>query len=329
MRHERVRAGDRQTADVALAGRDVPRLVVAGAERPALRPLTRAKLLEEYRAWASAAPSSRASRASGGESRVRDRRALRAGVPASCSTAPRRRSSSSCHSLPVAYALAARDGDAPGARVPLAENATPYPFTRGRARARPSTCSSAWLAAPTLVDADFGRGRARADRGAHPRARADRARRRGALPRLGRRRLDLPPARAARARLPGGGAPRRPRPARRGVRRRTRASAPRCSAPRSCAPPGAASARPSCATSATRRRPERLRATGHTASDQVETILYRLVTSGNAKGIKARREDGVVRPLLPLWREETRGVLPRARASSSASTPRTPARRAG
>ncbi len=52
-------------------------------------------------------------------------------------------------------------------------------------------------------------------------------------------------------------------------------------------------------------RPERLRATGHTASDQVETILYRLVSSGNTKGIKARREDGVVRPLLELWREET------------------------
>ena len=50
---------------------------------------------------------------------------------------------------------------------------------------------------------------------------------------------------------------------------------------------------------------DRLRATGHTASDQVETILYRLVTSGNAKGIKARREDGVVRPLLGVWREET------------------------
>ncbi len=48
-----------------------------------------------------------------------------------------------------------------------------------------------------------------------------------------------------------------------------------------------------------------LRATGHTATDQVETILFRLASSGNAKGIKARREDGVVRPLLPLWREET------------------------
>jgi tRNA(Ile)-lysidine synthase len=49
----------------------------------------------------------------------------------------------------------------------------------------------------------------------------------------------------------------------------------------------------------------RLRATGHTASDQVETILYRLVSSGRATGIRARREDGIVRPLLPLWREET------------------------
>jgi len=48
-----------------------------------------------------------------------------------------------------------------------------------------------------------------------------------------------------------------------------------------------------------------LRATGHTASDQVETVLYRLVSSGNAKGIKPRREDAVVRPLLPIWREET------------------------
>ena len=48
-----------------------------------------------------------------------------------------------------------------------------------------------------------------------------------------------------------------------------------------------------------------LRATGHTASDQVETVLYRLVASGSTRGIRARRADGVVRPLLSLWREET------------------------
>jgi len=48
-----------------------------------------------------------------------------------------------------------------------------------------------------------------------------------------------------------------------------------------------------------------LRATGHTASDQVETVLYRLVSSGSTRGIRPRRADGVVRPLLTVWREET------------------------
>jgi tRNA(Ile)-lysidine synthase len=50
---------------------------------------------------------------------------------------------------------------------------------------------------------------------------------------------------------------------------------------------------------------DRLRATGHTASDQVETVLYRLVSSGKPGGIKPRREDDVVRPLLTVWRDET------------------------
>jgi tRNA(Ile)-lysidine synthase len=45
---------------------------------------------------------------------------------------------------------------------------------------------------------------------------------------------------------------------------------------------------------------DRLRATGHTASDQVETVLYRLASSGTTTGIKPRREDGVVRPLLTV-----------------------------
>jgi len=52
-------------------------------------------------------------------------------------------------------------------------------------------------------------------------------------------------------------------------------------------------------------RPELLRATGHTLSDQVETILYRLAARGTTKGIEVRRDDGVVRPLLGVWREET------------------------
>jgi tRNA(Ile)-lysidine synthase len=72
---------------------------------------------------------------------------------------------------------------------------------------------------------------------------------------------------------------------------------------------------------------DRLRATGHTASDQVETVLYRLVSSGSTRGIKARREDGVVRPLLELWRNETEEYcrarrLPYRLDSSNADTKR-------
>jgi tRNA(Ile)-lysidine synthase len=72
---------------------------------------------------------------------------------------------------------------------------------------------------------------------------------------------------------------------------------------------------------------DRLRATGHTASDQVETVLYRLVSSGRPTGIRVRRDDGVVRPLLVVWREETEAYclaegLPFRRDSSNAATKR-------
>jgi tRNA(Ile)-lysidine synthase len=51
---------------------------------------------------------------------------------------------------------------------------------------------------------------------------------------------------------------------------------------------------------------DRLRATGHTASDQVETILYRLASRGAATGMSPRSElPNLVHPLLPLWRAET------------------------
>lgn len=50
---------------------------------------------------------------------------------------------------------------------------------------------------------------------------------------------------------------------------------------------------------------DRMRATGHTASDQVETIVYRLASRGAATGMAPRRDDGVVHPLLGVWRPET------------------------
>jgi tRNA(Ile)-lysidine synthetase-like protein len=72
---------------------------------------------------------------------------------------------------------------------------------------------------------------------------------------------------------------------------------------------------------------DRLRATGHTASDQVETVLYSLVARGATQAIEAKRADGVVRPLLPLWREETEAYcrelgLPFRTDSSNAATRR-------
>ena len=70
-----------------------------------------------------------------------------------------------------------------------------------------------------------------------------------------------------------------------------------------------------------------LRATGHTASDQLESVLLGLVASGSPQRIKPKREDGVVRPLLGVWREETRAYcdehgLPYREDASNADTKR-------
>jgi tRNA(Ile)-lysidine synthase len=60
-------------------------------------------------------------------------------------------------------------------------------------------------------------------------------------------------------------------------------------------------------TLAERSGPEALVATGHTASDQLETILYRLAASPGRRALlgMATREGRVVRPLLEVTREQT------------------------
>ena len=55
--------------------------------------------------------------------------------------------------------------------------------------------------------------------------------------------------------------------------------------------------------------------TAHTADDQAETVLLRLVSGTGLRGlagIRARRRDGVARPLLPFTRQELRDWLRQA-----------------
>ena len=148
----------RQTADVALAGRDVPRVVVRRAERSASTATTRAARSRTtgrgrtVRASSDDAPG-------GGESRrhivERYVRGFRL-VP----RAPRRRALVVAHSLPIAYVLAALDGAAPAPRVPLVEarasaparrrtsSREPSPFWRAGAPHQPGEARARRVAAP-------------------------------------------------------------------------------------------------------------------------------------------------------------------------------------
>ena len=101
----------------------------------------------------------------------------------------------------------------------------------------------------------------------------------------------------------------------------TSATAPRCASGSACAlevrrPPRRrrpGTSRPGRATSATARRRELALArgadvaAGHTATDQVETILYRLASSPSRRALLGMRpRDGLlVRPLLGFTREQT------------------------
>jgi probable phosphoglycerate mutase len=135
----------RETADIALAGRDVPRLVDGRLNDPLLGRYE-GVYIDEYRAWASGVPSSVAPEA-GGESRLaiveRYTRAFR-----DLLARPEETILVVCHSLPVSYALGAREGTPPGPRVPLAEHAVPYPFTAEELDAA-ATLLEQWAANPT------------------------------------------------------------------------------------------------------------------------------------------------------------------------------------
>ncbi len=133
------------TADEALRGRDVPRLIVPGLADPRYGPFE-GKSLAEFRVWAAQASSADVP-GPGGESRreVVDRYARSFRLLLAM---PEESVLVIAHSLPVSYALGARDGIPPGATTPIAEHAEPYAF-EGAELERAAAFLERWLAAPT------------------------------------------------------------------------------------------------------------------------------------------------------------------------------------
>jgi alpha-ribazole phosphatase len=135
----------RQTADLALAGRDVPRLVVPELNDPRYGRFE-GGALQDYRSWATSVTSGDQV-PGGGESRrqiveryARGFRIVIARAEANVLVV--------AHSLPIAYVLAARDGAPPRPRVPLVEHAHAYVLAAGELE-RAVTALEDWCAAPT------------------------------------------------------------------------------------------------------------------------------------------------------------------------------------
>jgi broad specificity phosphatase PhoE len=135
----------RQTADIALTGRDVPRLVVAELNDPRYGRYE-GGTLEDYRTWADTAASGD-DVPGGGESR---RHIVERYVRGFRLVLMRQERSALIvsHSLPIAYVLAARDGSSPGRRAPLAEHARPYRFEAAKLE-RAVTVLEDWCVSPT------------------------------------------------------------------------------------------------------------------------------------------------------------------------------------
>lgn len=133
-----------ETAELALEGRTLPRLDVADLGDPDYGDFEGLGL-EDYRAWASSNAST--AQPGGGEARhavvtryVRGFRLLLA--------RPERTILAVLHSLPIGYALAAREGELPAPRVELVLNAHPYPFTRAELE-RAVELLEGWCASPS------------------------------------------------------------------------------------------------------------------------------------------------------------------------------------
>lgn len=135
----------RQTADVALSGRAVRRMVVPELNDPLYGDFESGPL-DAYLAWALASDSA-SEPPGGGEAR----QAIAARYAAGFRTVlkrPERVVLVITHSLPIAYVLLALSGGAPAPRVPLVEYAKPHPVPAEELR-QAVTRLEAWCAAPT------------------------------------------------------------------------------------------------------------------------------------------------------------------------------------
>ena len=136
----------RATAELILAGRGVPTIVVPELNDPRAGRFEGGPL-DEYRAWAHAYDS-RAEPPGGGESRIAIARRYAAGLRR-IAERPEPVILVVIHALPIAYVLMALDGHDPAARIDVAvEYATPYRVEADdleRAAAR----IGAWADAPT------------------------------------------------------------------------------------------------------------------------------------------------------------------------------------
>jgi broad specificity phosphatase PhoE len=135
----------RRTADIALEGRDVPRLVLPELGDPDYGPFEGASVTE-YHAWASTASSS-ATPDGSGESRLTIvSRYVRAF--GSILRRPEVSVLVVAHSGPIAYVLGALAGRAPERRLPVIEYARPYRLAAADLEQAVSFLD-AWRASPT------------------------------------------------------------------------------------------------------------------------------------------------------------------------------------
>lgn len=133
----------RETADIAVP--QLPRVLLAELNDP-LVGCYEGKTVDEYREWAGSSASA-ATPEPGGESRLELVRRYARGFRLLLAR-PENAVLAVFHSLPIAYALEAREGRAPAVQMPFAEHATPYAFTREELEAATQLLEE-WTANPS------------------------------------------------------------------------------------------------------------------------------------------------------------------------------------